>query len=293
MLGSTCRISVRSPLILPLSPYSLSPHNHTSLVAADAMLKSPTSPTRLLGIAIGNGWIDPATQYPAYVEFAVKQNLLKVDSKEYKHAMDLLKSCQEALNSTSSTSPMTPHLDACESVMGATVDHLHSTCVVLPYFLLGCFLTVVLLRFPSTHYFDQRFTLDNSVNGKTMCLNVYDIRLSDTWPSCGMNWPPSLAFITPYLRRDDVRTALHVPSAASSWSECRGSIGAGLEARKSVPSVGLLGGLLERGVRVMLFHGDQDLICNYVGGERLIENLEWNGAKGFNVRVVVVRTRQV
>lgn len=121
-----------------------------------------------------------------------------------------------------------------------------------------------------------------------MCVNVYDIRLSDTWPSCGMNWPPDLAYITPYLRRADVRTALHVPKAASSWSECRGTIGAGLEARKSLPSITLFKSILERGVPMMLFHGDQDLICNHVGGERLIEKLEWNGATGFNVSCGII-----
>lgn len=119
-----------------------------------------------------------------------------------------------------------------------------------------------------------------------MCVNVYDIRLSDTWPSCGMNWPPDLTYITPYLRRPDVRSALHVPTASSAWTECRGTIGAGLEARKSVPSIELFKGLLEKGVRMMLFHGDQDLICNYVGAERMIERLEWNGRTGFSVSIL-------
>jgi len=29
---------------------------------------------------------------------------------------------------------------------------------------------------------------------------MYDVRLRDSWPSCGMNWPPDLADVTPYLR---------------------------------------------------------------------------------------------
>ena len=37
------------------------------------------------------------------------------------------------------------------------------------------------------------------IDGKEMCMNMYDIRLSDTAPACGMNWPPDLAEITPYL----------------------------------------------------------------------------------------------
>lgn len=33
----------------------------------------------------------------------------------------------------------------------------------------------------------------------------------------------------------------------------------------------------------MLFAGDQDFICNYMGIESLIQNMEWNGEKGLGV----------
>lgn len=32
-----------------------------------------------------------------------------------------------------------------------------------------------------------------------MCVNNYDVRLTDTHPSCGMNWPPDLVDMHPYL----------------------------------------------------------------------------------------------
>jgi carboxypeptidase D len=38
------------------------------------------------------------------------------------------------------------------------------------------------------------------VDGTEMCMNVYDIRLMDTAPACGMNWPPDLKQVTPWLR---------------------------------------------------------------------------------------------
>lgn len=38
------------------------------------------------------------------------------------------------------------------------------------------------------------------INGKDSCLNIYDVRLHDTWPACGMNWPPDIKPITDYLR---------------------------------------------------------------------------------------------
>jgi carboxypeptidase D len=34
-------------------------------------------------------------------------------------------------------------------------------------------------------------------------------------------------------------------------------------------------------IQVVLFSGDKDLICNHLGTEEIIHNLEWNGGKGF------------
>lgn len=41
-------------------------------------------------------------------------------------------------------------------------------------------------------------------------MNVYDVRLDDESPACGMNWPPDLKDITPYLRVRFVRLYLHL-----------------------------------------------------------------------------------
>jgi carboxypeptidase D len=31
-------------------------------------------------------------------------------------------------------------------------------------------------------------------------MNVYDVRLVDDWPECGMNWPPDLPDVYTFLR---------------------------------------------------------------------------------------------
>jgi carboxypeptidase D len=113
------------------------------------------------------------------------------------------------------------------------------------------------------------------------CYNMYDVRLKDSYPSCGMNWPPDLKDMTPYLRRPDVLEALHVsPDKRSGWQECSSAVTSSFKAHNSRPSFDLLPGLLEE-MPVLLFSGDQDLICNYRGTEELIHNMEWGGAKGF------------
>lgn len=41
--------------------------------------------------------------------------------------------------------------------------------------------------------------------------------------------------------------------------------------------------LLESGIPVTLFSGAEDLICNHVGTEELINNMVWSGGKGFEI----------
>ncbi|GAB1523704.1 Cell death protease [Rhizoctonia solani] len=208
---------------------------------ADALLKTSSPSSPLRGIAIGNGWIDGRNQYPAYVDFAVDKGLIKRDSKEFGNIQKTMDKCWKALNSTKSH----VNIGDCETVMNSVTD-----------------------------------ALITSVNGKKMCLNVYDIRLSDEYPACGMNWPPDLKDVYTYLRRKDVTSALHATAKAEAWTECRGSVGQAFYTKTSPSSVTLLPGLLERGVRILLFSGDQDYICNYLGTERLIADLSWSGGKG-------------
>ena len=114
------------------------------------------------------------------------------------------------------------------------------------------------------------------------CYNMYDLRLRDSFPSCGMNWPPDLETVTPYLRRPEVTQALHISKdKKSGWTECSGAVGSNFNP-KSVPSIQILPEILET-VPVLLFSGDQDLICNHIGTEELIHNMEWNGGKGFEL----------
>ena len=115
------------------------------------------------------------------------------------------------------------------------------------------------------------------------CYNMYDVRLKDSYPSCGMNWPPDLTSVTPYLRRKEVISALHInKDKHTGWTECSGAVGSNFKAKESKPSIRLLPDLLKE-IPIVLFSGDQDLICNHLGTEQLIHNMEWNGGKGMEI----------
>lgn len=132
-----------------------------------------------------------------------------------------------------------------------------------------------------------RVTMDGN-----QCINMYDVRLHDAYPSCGMNWPPDLKQVTPYLRREDVTRALHInPDKKTGWEECNGQVSNNFRARNSKPSVELLPGLLEK-VPIVLFSGDQDLICNHIGTENLISTLAWNGGTGMETEPGLIAPRR-
>lgn len=112
------------------------------------------------------------------------------------------------------------------------------------------------------------------------CLNVYDIRLRDK--ACGNDWPPDLKYMSPYLRRQDVVRALNInPTKMTGWEECAGLVHAAFSSSNSTNAGKLIPGLIESGVNVLLFSGDQDLICNHIGTETFIHGLKWKGGTGF------------
>ncbi|GBC02449.1 hypothetical protein RclHR1_04630005 [Rhizophagus clarus] len=193
----------------------------------------------LKGIAIGNGWIDPVSQYNAYYTFSVEKGLLDGEDKDT--AESQWKQCMEEQKKKPSI-----HLDICEQILQTVSKHSI-----------------------------QR------VGENDTCINQYDIRdHSDSFPSCGSKWPYELSDITTYLRRPDVISAIHAEAQQIGWIECNHGVGRGFDNDESPPSVTLLPALLKQ-INVLLYNGDQDLICNTNGMEDMLKNLEWNGYKGF------------
>ncbi|KAI8137123.1 serine carboxypeptidase-domain-containing protein [Fennellomyces sp. T-0311] len=192
----------------------------------------------LKGIAIGNGWISPEHQYNAYYDFAVANDLLQGEYKEY--ASTRTKKCRQAL-----AEEVTIHTEVCEQIMTTIID--------------------------SSTYIEKN---------KKYCINEYDIRMkSEEYPSCGMAWPYDLADVTTYLRTSELVQAVHAEKQSGGWTECSSSVSRKLDNDKSKTAYTLLPGILEE-LPVLLFSGDQDLICNVLGTEYLIGNMTWNGAKG-------------
>jgi carboxypeptidase C (cathepsin A) len=95
---------------------------------------------------------------------------------------------------------------------------------------------------------------------------------------------PLFRFITEYLSRPGVRTMLGVdPAVAGNFTSCSGRVGEDFESGLDMfhPTYLYVAGLLERGIRVLIYVGKYDWICNWVGNERWTLGLEWSGQELF------------
>lgn len=211
------------------------------------------------GLLMGNAWIDPVPQYIAYLSFAYKAGLVQGGTDIARELEADQARCLAELNKPGGSDHV--DLPECEKVLQQ------------------------ILRLTSPSF--------PKIDDKPQCYNMYDVRLQDEYSSCGMNWPPDLTNVTPYLRRPDVVAALHVnKDKRTGWTECSGAVGSAFRARNSKPSIHLVPPILEAGIPIILFSGDKDLICNHIGTEEIIKSMSWSGGRGFELEQGVVAPRR-
>lgn len=211
------------------------------------------NPYRLKGLLIGNGWINPNVQSLSYLPFAVQAGIISTSHPKWQEVLDQHVKCQDL-------------------VAGAKEDETFGANRVVDT---QCenVLNVLLL-----------VTRDHQAQQSQQCYNMYDYTLKDSFPSCGMNWPPDLKDVNPFLRQELVMASLNIEHLIK-WHECDLAVSSHLRARHSKPSIVLFPELL-REIPIVLFHGNRDIICNYIGGEKLIEGLKWGGKRGFTDKAV-------
>jgi carboxypeptidase C (cathepsin A) len=78
------------------------------------------------------------------------------------------------------------------------------------------------------------------------------------------------------------------PSVGSNFSSCSNRVGRAFAAALDEyhPTYHYVAALLERNVRVLIYVGMNDWICNWVGNERWTLALEWSGRDAFRGEVL-------
>ena len=112
-------------------------------------------------------------------------------------------------------------------------------------------------------------------------MNPYDMRAKCAVPPLCYDF----SNVNTYLQRDDVRAALGVKGR---WADCSKSVTIRFELSgdyiKNYQQ--LLPELLGAGVRVLIYAGDQDYICNWLGNQAWTLALPWPGQGAFRAAAV-------
>jgi len=94
---------------------------------------------------------------------------------------------------------------------------------------------------------------------------------------------PVTKIISKYLSKPKVRTILGVDPIVGNFSACSDPVNAAFTAALDEyhPTYLYVAALLERDIRVLVYVGKNDWICNWVGNERWTLALEWSGGDAF------------
>ncbi|KAI5958163.1 hypothetical protein CANMA_004317 [Candida margitis] len=227
------------------------PYIADAILKRNANLQESQKAYNLKGLLIGNGWVSPNEQSLAYMPFFLNRGLIKKNNPMFMKLLGQQERCQRIVDKVDAhfndkqVNPVEVDSSVCESI-----------------------LTNLLLA-----------TNDNQASREQQCINMYDYTLRDSYPSCGMNWPFELKYVKPFLNNDDNKHDLNLKKL-KTWNECSGRVSRNFYASNSFPSVHLLPSLLEH-VPIVLFNGENDIICNTEGVMSYISKLKWNGIKGF------------
>lgn len=105
--------------------------------------------------------------------------------------------------------------------------------------------------------------------------NQFDIRMQCQQAECY-----DMAAVTKYLNSAPVRNGLNV---TKQWEECTPAVGAGFMADTVQPFDRYVADLLDHSnVRVLVYAGDADLVCNWSGSLAWMLALDWTHKREFN-----------
>ena len=197
----------------------------------------------LAGLAVGNGLTDPENQYPYYPEMGSKNS----------HGIEVFDDATvEAM--TAAVPTCTKLIHQCNSGDNA-LDNFACQSAFL--------------------YCNGALTSPYRMTG----LNPYDIR-----KPCGNN-PLCYDFsnVQKFLNLPDTKAALNVDTHHShAWEACNIGINLKFHVDWMKDFSGFVADLLDKaGIPVLIYAGDVDFICNYMGNRAWTNALEWSGKSDF------------
>ena len=205
-------------------------------------LQSGLEKLNLKGLAVGNGLTDPEEQYKWYAEMAFKNS----------HNLQVID--ESTYTTMKSAEPLcTKGIVKCNEGTGF-LDSFACQAAFL--------------------YCNTALTTPFRATGK----NPYDIR-----KPCGLN-PLCYDFshIEKFMNSDKTKEALHVKEHNPSWETCNMEINLEFHVDWMKNFAPYVKDLLEAGIPALIYAGDVDFICNYLGNRAWTLNLDWSHKQDYN-----------
>ena len=200
--------------------------------------------TKLRGFAIGNGLTEPEIQYGAYADYARGADI--VDKKAADAAAALYPECARKIakcgGGAGKEGPASESKRRAASCLEA-VDY----CQAIP----------------------------DGLMQAAGNLNVYDIH-----KRCEGSLCYDFSNAEKFLNKPEVRAALGVGDR--KWEMCSNKVHAEMMGDWMRNLEPVVPPMLEAGLRVMVYAGENDFICNWLGNRRWVREMEWSGHEAFN-----------
>ena len=194
------------------------------------------------GVAVGNGLTNPAEQYKWYAEMA------------YKNSHGIKTVSEDTYNTMKSAIP------TCEKL----INKCNEGDGVINSF--ACQSAFIVCNTAETSPYQM--------SG----LNPYDIRKKcESPPLCY-----DFSNVNTFMNLDSTRKALHVSKKAGEWSSCNMGINMQFHSDWMHDFSPYIGDMLNGGIPVLIYAGDVDFICNYLGNRAWTLGLDWDHSKEFN-----------
>lgn len=196
------------------------------------------------GIGIGNGLTSPEEQYKWYPEMAFNSSSAPqvVTEAEYNEMQSAVSTC-------------TGLIKVCNAFDKDTASS-NPACIA------------------AMMYCNMKLMMPYQKHG----MNPYDMRLKcEHEPLCY-----DFSEIGIYLNDPSVRKALGVDPSAGNWDECNKAVNINFVNDFMKNFDYLIPDLLEAGIPVLVYVGDQDFICNWIGNKHWVLELEWSGKSEMN-----------
>ena len=209
---------------------------------SNMFFRSNNPDIRLKGLAIGNGLSDPDNQYTQYVPYATLPENLPYTKLSEQDIKDLTDWSGLCGMLTTRRNPMN----------------------TFNYKLVCAYIISIIEISPDPSKYSQKF---NTYNIKLPCPKEFQLCYD-------------MVYLTDFFNRKDVQQFLGVNK---TWVQCDNVSGNKIRkadwwnyaAPQLIP-------LLENGVKVLIYSGDLDFICNWKGGDLWTNKLPWSGQKEFN-----------